>query len=216
MRLIKNTGDNRVIDELRRSLQPSSMLDLATSTISLFAFGEVGQSLADVERCRLVAPQDVGSANALLGGDSERAFRNRLSARSLALQFATWIDKKVDVRATHRPLPQSLMAINGSSVGPIITGHCPFTTEGLGLTPSDQFGLIQCSETMDEAAVLTSWFEQLWASLPGLPSAKDQILEKLRDLAAHKTPSQVYFLMLFRKRCCGSLLSLFDAVYAAI
>ena len=192
-----NAGDSRVIDELRRSLRQSSVLDLATPKLSIFAFGELAHFLGEIERCRLVAARDVGAANELLGSDNDRAFRNRLSARFLAVQFAKWIEKKVDVRTTHKPLPQSLIAINGSGGGPIITGHCSFTTEGLGLTPGDQFGLIQCSETKEEGAALALWFEQLWTGLPRSPAAREQVLEKLQELAAHKAPSQVYFLMLF-------------------
>ena len=41
MRLIKNAGNDRVIDELRRSLASGSVMDMATSALSLHAIGEL-------------------------------------------------------------------------------------------------------------------------------------------------------------------------------
>ena len=38
MKLIKNTGNDRVLDALRSSLTPSSKVDIATPAFSLFAF----------------------------------------------------------------------------------------------------------------------------------------------------------------------------------
>ena len=54
----------------------------------------------------------------------------------------------------------------------MLTGHCAFTTEGLGITPGNQFSLIQCSEKPEESAILGSWFDSLWNSLPASTSRK--------------------------------------------
>ena len=47
MKLIRNTGSDRVIDELRQTLTPPSSLDLASPAFSLFAFGEL-RDLLDI------------------------------------------------------------------------------------------------------------------------------------------------------------------------
>ena len=41
MKLIKNSGNDRIIDELRKILTPQSSLDIATPAFSLFAFSEL-------------------------------------------------------------------------------------------------------------------------------------------------------------------------------
>lgn len=41
MKLIKNTGNDRVDDELRACLVPQSSLDIASPAFSLFAYAEV-------------------------------------------------------------------------------------------------------------------------------------------------------------------------------
>jgi len=57
MRLIKNTGSDRVIDELRQTLAPSSSLDLASPAFSLFAFAELREVLEKLDACRVVLPE---------------------------------------------------------------------------------------------------------------------------------------------------------------
>jgi len=199
VKLIKNTGDNRVIDEVRAGLGPQSKLDIATPTFSLFAFGEVRELLKDIARCRLLIPTLPSSEPQLLGSDADRPFRNHLNTGSLARQLASWIDKKVDLRGAPMTLPQSLLAVGNGADVPVrvLTGHCAFTTDGLGLTPGNQFSLIQCAESNDECAVLSAWFDSLWDSLSVTPDAKNAFLTRLRELTDQRAPSLVYFLILF-------------------
>ncbi|WP_375412999.1 helicase-related protein [uncultured Bradyrhizobium sp.] len=196
MKLIKNSGNDRVIDELRNALMAGTAMNMVASSLSLHAFGELAKPLANVARCRLVLSEGAIIDAGLLGAESERPFRNRLGTRALALQFANWIEAKVQARSTAKALPQSFVALSNGASQRVITGNCPFTTDGLGLTPSDQLALIQCAETTDESATLGAWFDQLWASLPESNAAKAQLLERLNALAAHKPPNLVYFLML--------------------
>ena len=83
MKLIKNTGDNRVIDELRATLSPACTLDIASPALSLFAFSEIKNPLDKISRCRLVVPTAAAHEPALLGGDADRQFRNQLNARAV-------------------------------------------------------------------------------------------------------------------------------------
>jgi len=199
MKLIKNSGNDRVVDELRQCLAPHSTLDVATTAFSLFAFGEVRELLAILDRCRLVLPGDEGGDLALLGGAADRPFRNRLQARWLARQCADWIDRKADVRRVTGIIPQAtLIAGNPEGAGDrVIIGNCPFTTDGLGITPGNQFGLIQSSESAEECALLGSWFTGLWNSLPASPEGKSSLIARLTGLIEHKEPSLIYFLILF-------------------
>ncbi|MBI4872630.1 MAG: helicase, partial [Candidatus Riflebacteria bacterium] len=79
----------------------------------------------------------------------------------------------------------------------MITGTCPFTTEGLGTTPGNQFSLIQCSEKAEESALLSTWFSGLWNSLPPADSHKAAFIARLQELAEPKAPSLIYFLILY-------------------
>ncbi|MBU4270899.1 MAG: helicase [Planctomycetes bacterium] len=199
MKLIRNTGNDRVIDELRQTLVPPSSFDLASPAFSLFAFAELREVLEKLDTCRVVLPEAIGPDLSLTGSDNDRAFRNRLQVRWLARECAAWIKKKVDLRGAPASLPQSILIAGKpeSEHHRVITGNCPFTTEGLGLTPGNQFSLIQCSERPEESAVLGSWFTSLWNTLPAADQQKTAFLSHLQSLVDPNAPSLIYYLTLF-------------------
>ena len=86
----------------------------------------------------------------------------------------------------------------GSDKQRVITGSRAFTTEGLGITPSNKFGLIQCSEKPEESAVLGSWFTGMWSALPSSDHQNAAFLSLLQELADSKAPPLVYYLTLFQ------------------
>jgi hypothetical protein len=135
----------------------------------------------------------------LLGSESDRAFRNQLIARWLGRRCAEWLTNRVEVRSTQTPLPQSSLIATDSdaALSRAITGHCPFTTDGLGLTPGNPFSLIQCSETPDECATLQTWFTKLWGNLPALLTSKQNLLAQLATITDHKAPALAYYLILY-------------------
>ena len=199
MKLIKNSGNDRVVDAMRQCLAPHATLDIASTSFSLFAFGEVRELLANLSRCRLVLPANEAGELGLLGAAADRPFRNWLEARWLARLCAEWIDKKAEVRRVAGFIPQAAL-IAGNPDGTsdrVIIGTCQFTTEGLGITPGNQFGLIQSSESAEECAMLGSWFAGLWNSLPTSPDGKSSLIADLKGLFDHKAPSLIYFLILF-------------------
>lgn len=163
MRLIKNSGSDRVIDELRQRLVPQGVLDIASPAFSLFAFGEIQELLSKLAKCRLVVPAIEAGDISLLGTMSDRTYRNRLQARWLARQCAAWLEAKVDVKNAPGVIPQATLITGGPGAAPsrVITGNCPFTTEGLGITPGNQLSLIQAAESAEECAILSMWFTAL-------------------------------------------------------
>src|ERR1039458_5968070 len=147
----------------------------------------------------MVLPAITGSDLGLTGSDADRAFRNRLQLRWLARECGAWIKKKVELRGAPALLPQSILIAGKpeSQLHRVITGNCAFTTEGLGVTPGNQFGLIQCSEKPEESAILGSWFASLWNTLPASDQQKVAFLSVLQALAEARPPSLVYYLTLF-------------------
>lgn len=200
MKLIRNSGNERVVDELRKCLIGQTSLDIASPTFSLFAYGEVRELLTKLVRCRLVlSGSEVKSLN-LVNSVPDRPFRNQLQIRWLAKQCAEWIEKKAEVKSVPGIMPQATLITENVdiSLNRVITGNCAFTTEGLGITPGNQFGLIQLSENVEECSLLGSWFTNLWSSLPSAPEAKSDFLALLRELIDHKEPSLIYYQILYQ------------------
>ena len=200
MKLIRNSGNERVIDELRKCLVAQSTLDVASPSFSLFAFGEVRELLHKLDKCRIVLPNTKASDLGIVNSASDRSFRNRLQTRWLAKQCAEWIENTTEIKRVPGVIPQATLITESSekTLNRVITGNCSFSTEGLGITPGNQFGLIQLSENSEECALLGSWFTTLWNSLPSAPEAKNDFLAMLRELIEHKEPSLVYYLILYQ------------------
>src|ERR1700674_1707691 len=181
MKLIKNAGSDRVIDELRQTLAPPSSLDLASPAFSLFAFAELRDLLEKLDACRVVLPATNDAELGLAGSETDRAFRNRLQLRWLARECAAWIKKKVELRGAPALLPQSILIAGKpeSELHRVISGNCAFTTEGLGVTPGNQFSLIHFPKNPEKPAIFGSCSESLWNTLPASDQQKAAFLSLL-------------------------------------
>lgn len=200
MKIIRNIGNDRVYDELRSSLTPPASLDLASPVFSLFAYAELRDVLDKIDACRIVLQGASELDLGLVGSETDRAFRNRLNVHWLARECAAWIKRKAELRGAPGPLPQSVLIANkpDSDVTRAITGNCSFSTEGLGITPGNQFSLIQCSEKEGESGIFGAWFTSLWNSLPASDEQKAAFLARLQALADPKAPALIYYLTLFQ------------------
>lgn len=197
MKLVRNTGTDRVIDVIRPGLARGHHLHALTPALSLFAFGEVMREAGELARCRLVlppAPADLG----LLGSAGDRAARNRLRSRWLAQRLARWIQEKAEIRRAVGSVPQGAFVLRDSNGQPTqaLLGSLAFSTDGLGLTPGNPMSLIQASETPEEAALLSQWFDAQWSSLVADPAAKTSLIEAVQAIAVHHEPSLIYAVIL--------------------
>jgi hypothetical protein len=204
MKLIRNTGTERILDVVRPQLKPGNQLDLVTSALSLFAFAELHGDVSKLARTRLLLPAD-GSDLGLLGADADRSARNRLQSRWLARRCAGWLQRQVELRRAGEGVPQGAIVLRDQDERPqqAVLGSFAFTTEGLGITPGNPLSLIQASETPEESALLSKWFDGQWAGLRTDPLNTAALIEQLEGLAAHQDPFRVYALVLlhlFRDR----------------
>ncbi|MBX3668506.1 MAG: helicase [Rhodocyclaceae bacterium] len=197
MKLIHNTGADRVIDLMRPHLQRGNQLSCVTPSFSLFAFAELRDALSELDRVQLILPPDDDRLE-FLGGEGDRAARNRLQARWLANQCAKWITEKVELRRALGPVPQGAAVMRNSDATPaqVVLGSFAFSTDGLGLTPGNPMSLIQASESADEATQLAKWLEQQWAAMPRQPDTRSALIQSLCTMGEHRDPFTLYTLIL--------------------
>jgi len=200
MKILKNSGAQRVLDELREAITGRASLDAASPAVTLFGFSEIRSLLNGTTACRLVAPSQQLTAGALLGSEADRSYRNQLNVSGRARDFATWIREEVNLKSSPTMLPQATLVVRGEQGQPqrAISGSCALTTEGLGITPGNQFSLVQSTETPEESALLAAWFDQLWASLPDSSEAKEALLNQTAELYERRAPSLIYASILYQ------------------
>ena len=197
MRILNNTGRDRVVDLLRPVLSQASQLDLATPAWSLFAFEALREELTGLERVRVVLPAD-SSELRILGTEADRAARNRLVSRWLATECSSWLGERAEIRVVSGQVPQATAVVRGHADTPtqVVLGSFAWTTGGLGLTPANTLSIVQASEGRDESLTLAAWFDSVWSALPSDQSSPPSILSALANIAARRAPREVYALVL--------------------
>jgi len=198
MKLVRNSGTDRVVDILLPGLTAGCQLDVVTSSFSLFAFSGMLHELSAITKCRLLLPSDTTDLS-IIGSAGDRAARNRLQNRWIASRLVEWLRSKAEVRLAPGLVPQGAFVVRDCDAAPLqgLLGSLAFTTDGLGLTPGNPLNLIQASETPEEALLLGNWFDAQWSSLEDDSCAKRELIAVLQSLATHRDPFLVYSLILF-------------------
>ncbi|MBK8802062.1 MAG: DEAD/DEAH box helicase family protein [Fibrobacteres bacterium] len=196
MKIVRNSGDDRVIDHLSLGEGHRTDWDLITSKLSVHAFRDLAGILANSGRCRMILPAEP-QVWELGGGPGDRANRNRLTSQAQARFAATWLAEHADVRFAKDSVPQAALVLRDQDGKAIRALHGSFSlsTDGLGTVASNPLSLIQSSENELEASMVAAWFEALWKSLDGTPRLDDVLLQ-LRALTNDRPASQVYALLL--------------------
>lgn len=196
MKLLKNSGNERVIDQLRAWHLRGAVINFMSPDFSLHAFAEIRELLAKADRVRLFIGDKAAQGETLFGGSTDIVYRNKLQGRWLARSACDWLRNYVEVRHASAPIPQSMIAVNGSTVHHAVIGTCAFTTEGLGIAPASQLGLVQVTDTDEETAAFTSWFQGSWYTSK-LQASSERLSSLLAEIAAHRAPSLLYFKFLY-------------------
>ena len=111
MRIVSNTGTDRVVDILRPRLEVGNRVDLASQALSLFTFAELAGNLARMANVRLVLPPDESDLD-LLGSVADSAPPAiACKPRWLAGRCADWIEKMAEVRRANGSVPQGAMVL---------------------------------------------------------------------------------------------------------
>lgn len=199
MRLVRNTGQDRVIDLVHPLLKKGVELGVVSATISAFAFAELLSELKEIESCQLILPPE-GADLELLGSAADRPSRNRLRTRWLTGQLAQWLTQKVHLRRAASTVPQGAIVIRETGNQPVqaLLGSLSLSRDGLGITPGNPLNLIQASENKQEAQLIDNWLQAQWNALAEDQQSKDRLLEHLHQIASHRDPRLVYALILQR------------------
>lgn len=199
MRLVRNTGNDRVIDLVRPLLKKGVELGVVSGTLSAFAFAELLSELKDIESCQLILPPE-GADLEILGSTADRPARNRLQTRWLTGQLVQWLTKKVHLRRAASTVPQGAIVIRETDNQPVqaLLGSLSLSSDGLGITPGNPLNLIQASGNKQEAQLIDNWLQAQWNALAEDQQSKDRLLEHLHQIASQRDPRLVYALILER------------------
>jgi hypothetical protein len=138
MRILKNAGNDRIVDLVRPLIGSDCRFDMVTPALSIFACEPLLDGLRRSASCRFVLPADVSNLT-LLGAPADRASRNRLQSRWLASQVRDWLTDKAEIRFARAAVPQGALVVRDKLSQPAqaLLGALALTTDGVGLTPGN-------------------------------------------------------------------------------
>jgi len=132
VKIVRNTGTERVIDIIRPWFERGCQFDVVTPAMSLFAFSELRRELSSLAKSRILLPpqeEDLG----LWGTTHDRGARNRLQGRWLAKKLAEWIRSRSEIRRASNSIPQGAFVLRHTDARPlqVLSGSLALSTEGL-------------------------------------------------------------------------------------
>lgn len=196
MKLPRTTGNERVIDQLRARLAAGATVHCASPGISLHACAEVREMLAKPAAVRLLLQEGTTQGQSLFGGGADISYRGTLRGRWLAKTAHDWITSRAEVRQAAGPPSQSIILVDGSGTLRAVLRACAFTTEGLGIAPGGQLGLVRDTDTDEEAVAFADSFQSNCEPLK--PQAgREHLAALVAEMASQPAPRRIYFKFLF-------------------
>ena len=200
--ILDNKSLGNVVSELKGNIAAGCTLSVISALFSLYAYDELKKELSKIAKFRLLVPSH-GDGESFLknlpGNHLDRRLRNRLDVTRIARECSEWLKQKCEVRELPSSVHQNLIhlshAVNDGHLA--IVGSSSFTTDGLGIVPSESHHMNTCFRSSDEAHSLIKWFDDLWASGKNSNAFEAMLQDALAVVYSDKTPQLIYFLTLF-------------------
>ncbi|MBY6014704.1 helicase [Qipengyuania gaetbuli] len=188
MRILSNTGDERIIDHLHKT---QGEIDILTGGFSVFGASAAFARNTGNRLHRLLLGAGA-SHKELSGAPNDRQRRNALEMRSLCSKLSLLLE---GAQMRQAALPPAQSVILGPAVA--LLGNCELTTAGLGIAPQSSLGFVQETETDDELEHLRQWFRTQWLHADAEGDAVQALMTAVADGAELHPAQSVYLQGLF-------------------
>ena len=214
-KILDNKRNGKVIDELRSGLTKGSKLSVISAYFTIYAFAELKKELSKIDEMRFVFTEPTfirqhgelqrefiiqhNNEKIISGNEFEIKLRNEMRQAAVAKECSDWIRDKVKVKSLrHENSAQPrLVHIDNAENSLSINGSVDFTTDGLGVTPSNRIDYNTCIFGKEQTAIYLQMFNELWNDEAAVEDVKAQVLEQMRVLYKENTPEFIYFVTLY-------------------
>ncbi len=209
MKVINNISET-LNDELTNEIKNGDKLSIAAAYFSIYAFSSLKEQLTGLKEFRFLftSPsflelddeEDCNGDDWLCGTQFETKFKNELTQKAVAREFANWAKKdSVQFRANKTDDYISGFAILQSSGINNETAYAPiqgFTTVDLGNTQGNGIGnIIQVIDAPFSKQYL-SLFDELWKDKRRVVDIKETLLKRISEIYSDNAPEYVYYVVL--------------------
>ena len=207
----------RVVDELRSELRKGSKLSVISAYFTIYAYDELKKELGKIDKMRFIftEPTFVREDHELIreyyivrnpekkisGNEFEIKLRNEMKQSAIAKECAEWLEKKAEIKSLRQPNPAQprLIYIENPDENDnlSINGTVDFTSDGLGITPSNRLDSNMCLFGKEYTFAFLQAFNELWDDETKVLDVKEKVLEQMRILYKENTPEFIYFVTLY-------------------
>ena len=211
MELINNVNKT-LRDDLAAQLKSGSMLSIAASCFSIYAFQELKEALKDIKELRFIftsptfttdkTPKQkrefyiprLNRERTVYGSEFEVKLRNELTQKAIARECADWIREKVCFKS-NKTEEQMMGFINLDDISySPING---FTTVDLGCEKGNTaYTMIQKAETPFSKAYI-ELFNQIWNDNGRLQVVTEEVIDNISNAYKENAPEFLYFVALY-------------------
>lgn len=206
---------HRVIDEIKEELNKGSKLSIISAYFTIYAYAELKKELSKIENMRFIftEPTFVHKEQELIreyyiernpekkisGNEFEIKLRNEMKQAAIAKECAQWLEKKAEIKSLRQanPAQPRLVYIENPEDSVSINGTVDFTSDGLGITPSNRLDSNMCLYGKDYTISFLQAFNELWEDDTAVQDVKDKVLEQMKVLYKENTPEFIYFVTLY-------------------
>jgi hypothetical protein len=179
-KMLDNKRNGKVIHELKDDLVKDSKLSVISAYFTIYAYAELKKELNKIDSMRFIFTEPTfikqgkellreyyiehDTAKKVSGNEFEIKLRNEMKQASIAKECAKWLKDKAEIRSLKRanPAQPRLIYIENSNENISINGTVDFTTDGLGVTPSDRIDSNMCMYGKEFSIGFLQSFNDLW------------------------------------------------------
>lgn len=216
-KMLDNKKTGRVADELRSNIERGTKLSVISAYFTIYAYEALKKELNKVDSFRLLLTDPSFSTQdneeqkefyishdlnkSISGNEFEIKLKNEMKQAAISKECADWLRKKSDVRVlktqnlaqprliyAENTDPENCMCINGSA---------DFTTDGLGITPSNRIDYNTCVYGKENTEMYVRMFDEIWNNPEAVKDIKAELLEHMQTLYKENTPEFIYFVSLY-------------------
>lgn len=199
-------------NELKKNIQPNSVVNIAAAYFSIYAFQELKEELECVDKLNFIftsptfvtekTPKEkreffiprLGRERSLYGSEFEIRLRNELSQKAIARECADWISSKVQFKSNiSNDSIQGFITVDDEAFYPI-NG---FSTVELGSEKGKDAYTFITKLNAQESTKLVNIFKGLWNDKEKLQDVKDEVLANLTTTYSENSPEFIYYVTLY-------------------
>ena len=207
----------KVVDELKEELKKGSKLSIISAYFTIYAYAELKKELSKIDCMKFIftEPTFVKKDKELIrefyiqhnhinekkvsGNEFELKLRNEMKQAAIAKECAKWLDEKTEIKSLKKsnPAQPRLIYIENEDDNVSINGTVDFTSDGLGISPSNRLDSNMCMYGKEYTISFLNAFNDLWNDETAVEDVKDKVLEQMKVLYKENTPEFIYFVTLY-------------------